>query len=133
MIEYLSVTPNKFSKKLGYNRTQTIYDIINCKSAPSFDFFNRLFNSEYSVLINPLWLLTGKGDLLNSNTKNETETPDKKPPGKCELCIQKNISIDALQRLSLIQQKTIDLLNARIDDLEKKDNIIDDGQKRKAG
>lgn len=52
-----------------------------------------------------------------------------KPPGiECALCVQKNLTIDALQKLSSVQQKTIDLLNARVNDLESKDK--DDGQKK---
>ena len=70
VIELLSVNPNIFSKKLGYARTQTIYDILNSKSAPSFDFFNRLFSSEYSALINPVWLFTGQG-LISPNSDGE--------------------------------------------------------------
>lgn len=38
MLDYLDVTRNVFAKSLGYNRSQSIYDIINGKSKPSFDF-----------------------------------------------------------------------------------------------
>lgn len=71
VIDFLCVTPNEFAKKLNYERSQTIYDILNCKSAPSFDFFNRLFNSEYSEIISSDWLITGKGEM-----KKEVEKKD---------------------------------------------------------
>lgn len=67
LIEKLNVTQNEFAKKLGYTRSQTIYDITNGKSSPSFDFFNRLLNSEYSVIIDLNWLITGKGTDYETN------------------------------------------------------------------
>lgn len=78
ILDYLNITRNVFAKKLGYTRSQAIYDIINGKSKPSFDFFDRLFNSEYSDIINSIWLITGRGNMLNkeeaivieSNTEN---------------------------------------------------------------
>ncbi|MBI9061806.1 MAG: helix-turn-helix transcriptional regulator [Marinilabiliaceae bacterium] len=67
VIEYLKITKSDFAKKLNYSRAQSIYDIINGKSAPSYDFFNRLFNTEYSALIDATWLITGKGEMLKEN------------------------------------------------------------------
>lgn len=64
MIEFLDVTINDFGKKLGYTRSQIIYDVLNDKAKPSFDFFDKFHNSEYSALINIEWLLTGKGEML---------------------------------------------------------------------
>ncbi len=64
ILDYLGITRNVFAKKLGYARSQAIYDIINGKANPSFDFFNKLYISEYSEIINPTWLLTGKGEML---------------------------------------------------------------------
>ena len=37
----LHTNPNKFANALGYSRAQTIYDILEGKSAPSYDFFKR--------------------------------------------------------------------------------------------
>ena len=58
------VSSNFFAAKLGYQRSQTIYDILNGKSAPSYDFFKRFMLSEYSEIYNIDWLLTGRGDML---------------------------------------------------------------------
>lgn len=66
IIEYLKVTANNFSKHLGYERAQTVYDILSGKSAPSYDFFNRFANSEYSAIISAEWLLSGNGEMLKS-------------------------------------------------------------------
>lgn len=40
-----------------------MYDILNGKSAPSYDFFNRFMLSEYSEMYSVDWLLTGRGDM----------------------------------------------------------------------
>ena len=69
IIDYLKITANKFSKNLGYDRTQTIYDIINMKCAPSYDFFNRILNSEYSESFNIDWIISGKGNMLKGDNK----------------------------------------------------------------
>lgn len=63
IIECCCTTPNNFAKILGYSRAQTIYDIQNRKCAPSYDFFNRFTDSEYSVIINLRWLLNGEGEM----------------------------------------------------------------------
>ena len=65
VLDYLNISRNVFAKKLGYTRSQSVYDIINGKSKPSYDFFNKLFSSEYSELINSVWLITGRGNMLN--------------------------------------------------------------------
>jgi repressor LexA len=69
IIDYLGITANEFAKNLGYDRGQTVYDILNSKSAPSFDFFNKFGNTEYSDLIDLRWLLTGKGEMLKTHKK----------------------------------------------------------------
>ena len=68
LIEALGIKPNAFALALGYNRSQTIYDIVNGKSAPSFDFFNKLAMSEYSEVLNIDWVLTGRGENLLTKT-----------------------------------------------------------------
>lgn len=63
MIDCLDVTPNEFARKLKYNRSQAIYDILNGKSKPSFDFFDKLYNSEYSDTFNFRWIIGGHGEM----------------------------------------------------------------------
>ncbi len=63
IIECCATTPNNFAKILGYSRAQTVYDIQNRKCAPSYDFFNRFADSEYSAIINLRWLLNGEGEM----------------------------------------------------------------------
>ena len=64
MLAYLRETKNAFASKLGYNRAQTIYDITEGKSAPSYDFFKKFQMSEYSDIINIDWLITGRTPML---------------------------------------------------------------------
>lgn len=61
MLENAGLTANSFAAKLEYPRSQTIYDILNGKSAPSCDFFRRFLLSEYSEIYNIDWLITGEG------------------------------------------------------------------------
>lgn len=77
IVEYLGETPNSFALKLGYSRAQTIYDIRDMKSAPSYDFFKRFSNAGYSAIINLDWLLTGEGEMLRKKEKQEavSDTP----------------------------------------------------------
>lgn len=74
LIDALGVNPNAFARTLGYNRSQTVYDILKGKSAPSFDFFQKLAKSEYSAYINIDWVLTGRGEILRCDfLQNEGE------------------------------------------------------------
>lgn len=66
LIEALGIKPNAFAVALGYRRSQTIYDILNGKCAPSFDFFNKLANSEFADRIDLEWVITGRGELLRA-------------------------------------------------------------------
>lgn len=63
IIDCCATTANNFAKVLGYSRAQTIYDIINRKCAPSYDFFNRFTDTEYSAIISLRWLLNGEGEM----------------------------------------------------------------------
>ena len=81
LIEALGIKPNAFALALGYNRSQTIYDIVKGKSAPSFDFFNKLAMSEYSEILNMDWVLTGRGEILLSKTPEKpykSRIPDRR-------------------------------------------------------
>lgn len=75
LICLLHTNPNKFANALGYGRSQTIYDILSGKSAPSYDFFRRFCNSGYSVFINLRWLLTGVGVPIIEDTYYQSDLP----------------------------------------------------------
>ena len=71
----LHTNPNKFANALGYSRAQTIYDILEGKSAPSYDFFKRFTMSGYSVFINLRWLLSGEGNPIVEERYLESDLP----------------------------------------------------------
>ena len=105
LIEYTDVSSNEFAKKLGYKRSQTIYDILNGKSAPSYDFFNRLLNTEYSETINLKWLITGSGYMLN-DSKNSDYLSNISEPNT-----EYNTKIKDSSLVLIIEQKDKDLRN----------------------
>lgn len=102
LIDYYNLTANKFAKELGYERSQALYDMINGKAKPSFDFFERLMNSEFSAQIDFEWLLTGKGEMLRK--KDADPPPEEKKPD---------------ENVPELQKQIIDLQNHRISQLEK--------------
>ncbi|GAB4129508.1 MAG: hypothetical protein Fur0027_14320 [Raineya sp.] len=67
IIKKESISINQFAKKLGYNRSQAIYDMLNNKAKPSFDFFEKFANSEFSEKYNLEWLITGKNTISGGN------------------------------------------------------------------
>lgn len=73
IIKAEDISRNKFALRLGYKRGQAIYDILDGPSNPSYDFFQKFSNSEYSAKYNTDWLLTGKGPMLKTDIKPSVE------------------------------------------------------------
>ena len=105
IIENEKVTINKFSQNLGYDRSQTIHDIINSKSNPSYDFFYKFAKSEYSEIYDLYWLITGEGSMHKADTAVMSGTA---PPDRDEIIQLLRDKIDN-------QQKIIDLLEDKIE------------------
>lgn len=81
MLDYLDLNAPEFAKKLDYSRPQTIYDILSGKVKPSFDFFHRFENSEFSEKFNYRWIIGGKGEMLKQSAQiiplsNKRKTSD---------------------------------------------------------
>jgi SOS-response transcriptional repressor LexA len=78
LVENTGNNINSFAKKLGYERSQAIYDIINGKAKPSLDFLDRLKRSEYSdISIDELFW----GDIKQTNlSEDPSATYAKKIP-----------------------------------------------------
>lgn len=128
IIEKCGLTSNGFAIKLGYTRSQTIYDIINKKSAPSFDFFNRFMISEFSEIINIDWLLTGRGDMrktkrtmegVSVDGEHSTEGSDSKDKQNNPNCQENNDIISRLLNTIREQAEEIGQLKALVAELER--------------
>lgn len=125
----LHTNPNKFANALGYKRAQTIYDILDGKSAPSYDFFSRFTMSGYSVFINLRWLLTGKGNPINEEAYYESDLPIIKHEMTSEQAAQKLEEIRKQKNNHIAQTSTKDnsadsVLNRLLDNIDKKDKTI---------
>ncbi len=107
IIENEKVTINKFSQNLGYDRSQTIHDIINSKSNPSYDFFYKFAKSEYSEVYDLYWLITGEGSMHKADTTVMSGTA---PPDRDEV-------VRLLREKVADQQKIIDLLEEKVEAL----------------
>ena len=97
IIEKGGYNPNSFAKELGYNRAQTIYDLISSKCAPSYDFFKRLAMSDISATLDLRWLIAGKASI-------QQETKDKELTYLIDKIIEQAEEIGKLRhQLSLIK------------------------------
>ena len=63
VIHYLGITPNQFAKQMGYDRSDVVYNVINFKNYPSYEFLYRVIRSVENL--NSSWLITGDGDMLS--------------------------------------------------------------------
>lgn len=116
MIEILGETPNSFSKRLGYSRAQTLYDILSGKSAPSYDFFHKFAISEFSVIVSLRWLLTGMGEAKEVTCPDNIDNIN-----KAEQTEPSSFLIEKIAE----QAEEIGRLKARIEELERRrgDNV----------
>lgn len=77
LLEHTGLTPSTFAKKLGEKRPQRIYDIQNGKTKKLSREIADKISSAFPE-INRTWLLTGEGDMLNTeSTSALTLTNDK--------------------------------------------------------
>jgi len=101
IIENQGITPNLFAKNLGYDRSQTVYDVINGKSAPSYDFFRRFEISEYSENINISWLIAGNGKMIRDNVDKGSLKPGEAIKNNDEV-VPKSIKTESGKGIPLI-------------------------------
>ncbi|MCL2040877.1 MAG: hypothetical protein FWG84_02400 [Bacteroidales bacterium] len=122
LIDYLAIKPNNFAKKLGYDRSQTVYDIINGKSMPSYDFFFRFINAGFSEIINVEWVIAGKGKMLKKeNPISNSIVGDNSIIGDNNRQQRTGISNDR----SIEDKNLTNIIKELKVQMESKDNIID--------
>ncbi len=100
------ITIAKFSQNLGYERSQTIHDIVNGKSNPSYDFFYKFVKSEYSATYDLYWLITGEGSMYRTHAVKH-EVPQ----------LDHDEVVRLLRDKVADQQKIIDLLEEKVEAL----------------
>ena len=121
LLEYKSIKAGSFAKEIGVHPTQ-IYDLQSEKTKKiSASIASKIVNRypEYD----PIWLLTGEGDMLKSQpTSPYLESKTNKPSASHQI-ETKNINID-LQGEQIDSKKTIEVLikvietyQTRMDDL----------------
>lgn len=82
-----------------------------------------------SLDLNPLWLLTGEGEMLKNDTFSQ-----KPPPGDpCNLCQEKEKVISSQQSHIDTLKYELHRCHSRLDELEEQARHQPPGQKRKAG
>lgn len=66
LLQHFNLSAKMFSERIGLDRPQAIYDIINGKT---HSITEKMANKIISVFseINKVWLLTGEGEMLNSS------------------------------------------------------------------
>ena len=119
----LHTNPNKFANALGYSRAQTTYDILEGKSAPSYDFFKRFTMSGYSVFINLRWLLSGEGNPIVEERYLESDLPIIKGEMTPEEAAQKLKEIKAKKQQPITNNQD-PIINRILESMDKKDAII---------
>ncbi|WP_291584971.1 hypothetical protein [Bacteroides sp.] len=126
ILQYTGDTRNGFAVKLGYERAQTVYDVMNMKSAPSYDFFRRFSVSEYSDIIDLKWLLSGEGSMLRdrSEESNLAHDPDAPPVSPTEESIYKQLYKEKDEENKVLL-KQIGCLEERIRQLESQNKESD--------
>lgn len=119
-IDYKNITINKFSDSVGTSNSYFNKLIKNGTTIGSDKIENIL---QAYPEINPIWLVTGKGEMINAYNQKETslnitnEDPDKYEIKKEELFLKK---IEILnEQIDFLNEK-IDFLREKIDFLEKK-------------
>ncbi len=97
ILENEGISINKFSKILKYTRSQTLYDIVNGKVFPSYDFFFRFFASEISEKYDPIWLLIGVGEPFKSKEDREKYAKVSEPSIEYQSNEKKDLKEDLLK------------------------------------
>lgn len=73
VIEHQRLKVSEFSNSLGYERPQSVYDFVNGKVKPSFDFFEKFISAGYSSIIDLEWLITGDGEMLGRKKEHNRQ------------------------------------------------------------
>lgn len=70
LIKYLDLNPNSFSKSIGLTGNSTISRIVKGKTMPSYE--TLLLICDTYDWLNIRWLMTGEGEMIRSDQKDES-------------------------------------------------------------
>ena len=103
-LDYKSIKPTRFEKEIGlsngYLGTQ-----LKRKADLGETIVNKILS--YSLDLSPIWLLTGKGEMLKEDEKN---IPNPNNVIGCSLCAEKDETINALKEAIRALRMTIDAM-----------------------
>jgi transcriptional regulator with XRE-family HTH domain len=72
IIDEENLTPSRFADEVGLNRP-AVSHILNGRNNPGLEALQRIINRFPNI--NATWLITGKGNMYNSDSKDTTRTP----------------------------------------------------------
>lgn len=125
LIQHYDISTLEFSKLIGFERADKIYNILNGKFNPSFEILVAITNKFVEVNID--WLITGNGTMLRQSNSDAVlpviEQSNSDPP-TCLLCEAKDGIIAAQKAQIETQAEYIECL--------KEISPQNSGQKRKA-
>src|SRR5208283_3071756 len=80
IIKYLHLTPSDFAEEIGVQRS-SISHLISGRNKPSLEFIQKILAKFPEI--NPEWILTGNGEMVNSRISPVNgEIPFTEPLGK---------------------------------------------------
>ena len=79
ILSHYGLSATSFAEEIGVQRS-SISHILSGRNKPSYDFIVRIL--EKYPAINPLWLLTGKGEMISNDKDGTVNTPKELVPEK---------------------------------------------------
>jgi endo-1,4-beta-mannosidase len=103
LLKHYSINPKKLSESLGYESPAKLYRLLKYESNnPSVQILQDIMRVYPEI--NPGWLLIGKGEMLQSNSKKDN----------CKGCKNRDFIIEQNQKLIIEQRLLIDQLNGLV-------------------
>lgn len=114
IIKYTGLTSNAFALKIGYDRAQTIYNVLNENRPISAKLATNICNSYPEI--SKAWLLTGEGEMLHQKPSQMVQEPTaeyKSAPVSdltraLEIIASQQAAINKLSDAALSQAKSIE-------------------------
>jgi transcriptional regulator with XRE-family HTH domain len=126
LVAILNISALQFAKTLGYERADTIYNLLNDKTGPSVGLIQSIANVYENISLR--WLLTGKGQMFITEHQSGVVNEERQEYLSRNHIANNSINISNLSSEGLrlyyenqYLKQRIEMLNARLLD---KDKII---------